>query len=157
MRVTFVESTTSLLPVIPIYGSHFAGSKVTPPEEGPSQPLKATQATRGPEEELGKSREELRVIHDNHSGIMPELLPVPIRTSAMTRTITRSKGQKLQVPPSQWAKFCVTRRMRAATWQQFSWRRNQPEPLPDRTTDGCCYNHFKTSFKPDGRVGAGGG
>ena len=35
----------------------------------PSQPLKATQATRGPEEELGKSREELRVIHDNHSGI----------------------------------------------------------------------------------------
>jgi hypothetical protein len=32
-------------------------------------PLKATQATRGPEEELEKSREELRVIHDNHSGI----------------------------------------------------------------------------------------
>ncbi len=25
------------------------------------------QATRGPEEELGESREELRVIHDNHS------------------------------------------------------------------------------------------
>jgi hypothetical protein len=40
---------------------------VTPPEDGPSQPLKATQATRGPEEELEKSREELRVIHDNHS------------------------------------------------------------------------------------------
>ena len=58
-----------LTPVIPIYGSHFEGSKVTPPEEGPSQPLKATQDTRGPEEELGKSREELRVIHDNHSGI----------------------------------------------------------------------------------------
>ncbi len=32
-------------------------------------PSKATQATRGPEEELGKSREELRVIHDIHSGI----------------------------------------------------------------------------------------
>ncbi len=63
------EYNRSLLPVIPIYGSHFAGSKVTPPEDGPSQPLKATQAKRGPEEELGKSREELRVIHDNHSGI----------------------------------------------------------------------------------------
>ncbi len=54
-----LEYNRSLLPVIPIYGSHFEGSKVTPPEEGPSQPLKATQATRGPEEELGKSREEL--------------------------------------------------------------------------------------------------
>jgi hypothetical protein len=32
-----------------------------------------------------------------------------------------------------------------------------PEPLPERTTDGCCYYHFKTSFKPDGSVGAGGG
>ena len=63
------EYNISLLPVTPIYGCHFAGSKVTPPEEGPSQPLKATQATRGPEEELGNHREELRVIHDNHSGI----------------------------------------------------------------------------------------
>jgi hypothetical protein len=63
------EYNISLLPVIPIYGSHFADTKVTPPEDGPSQPLKATQATQGPEEELGKSREELRVIHDNHSGI----------------------------------------------------------------------------------------
>ncbi len=68
MSVTSVESTTSLLPVIPIHGSHFAGSKVTPPEDGLSQPFKAMQATRGPEE-LGKSLEELRVIHDNHSGI----------------------------------------------------------------------------------------
>ncbi len=42
---------------------------MNPPTDGPSQPLKATQATRGPEEELRKSREELRVIHDNHSGI----------------------------------------------------------------------------------------
>ncbi len=42
---------------------------MTPPEDGPSQPLKATQATRAPEEELGRSREEPRVIHDNHSGI----------------------------------------------------------------------------------------
>ncbi len=25
---------------------------------------------QGPEEELGKTREELRVIHDNHSGIV---------------------------------------------------------------------------------------
>ena len=41
--------------------------------------------------------------------------------------------------------------------QQFSWRRNQPEPLSERTTDGRCYYHFKTSFKPDGSVGAGGG
>ncbi len=32
-----------------------------------------------------------------------------------------------------------------------------PEPLPERTTDGCCYYHFKTSFKPDGSVCAGGG
>ncbi len=64
------EYNISLLPVIPIHGSHFAGSQVTLPEDGPSQPLKATQATRGPEEELGKSREELRVIHDNHSGIV---------------------------------------------------------------------------------------
>ncbi len=32
-----------------------------------------------------------------------------------------------------------------------------PEPLPKRTTDGCCYYHVKTSFKPDGSVGAGGG
>ncbi len=42
---------------------------MAPPEDGPSQHLKVTQATRGPKEELGKSREELRVIHDNHSGI----------------------------------------------------------------------------------------
>ena len=28
---------------------------------------------------------------------------------------------------------------------------------PERTTDGCCYYHFKTSFKPDGSVGTGGG
>ncbi len=69
MSVTSVESTTYLLPVIPIHGSHFAGSKVTPSEDGSLQPLKATQATRGPEEELGKSREELRIIHDNHSWI----------------------------------------------------------------------------------------
>jgi hypothetical protein len=31
--------TISLLPVIPIHRSHFADSKVTPPENGPSQPL----------------------------------------------------------------------------------------------------------------------
>jgi len=36
------EYNISLLPGIPIHESHFAGSKVTPPEEGPSQPLKAT-------------------------------------------------------------------------------------------------------------------
>jgi hypothetical protein len=59
----------SPLPVIPINGLHIADTKVTPPEDGPSQHLKATQATRGPEEELRKSREELRVIHDNHSWI----------------------------------------------------------------------------------------
>ncbi len=59
------EYNISLLPVIP------ADTKVTPPEDGPSQSLKpeATQTTRGPAEELGKSREELRVIHNNHSGI----------------------------------------------------------------------------------------
>ena len=62
MSVFCRDYNISLLPVIPIYGSHFAGSKVTPPEDGPSQPLKATQATRGPEDELGKSRDELRVI-----------------------------------------------------------------------------------------------
>jgi hypothetical protein len=27
---------------------------------------------------------------------------------------------------------------------------------PERTTDGCCYYHFKTPFKPDGSVSAGG-
>ena len=47
---------------------------MTPPEDGPSQPLKAAQATRGPEEELGKSREDLRVIHDNHSWIATRAL-----------------------------------------------------------------------------------
>ncbi len=51
------EYNISLRLAIPIYGSNFAGSKVTPLEEGSSQPLKATQATLGPEEELGKSRE----------------------------------------------------------------------------------------------------
>jgi hypothetical protein len=63
------EYNISLLPVITVHGSHFADTKVTPPEDGPSQTLKATQASRGPEKELGQSREELRVIHDNHSGI----------------------------------------------------------------------------------------
>jgi hypothetical protein len=28
---------------------------------------------------------------------------------------------------------------------------------PERTKDGCCQYHLKTSFKPDGSVGAGGG
>jgi hypothetical protein len=28
---------------------------------------------------------------------------------------------------------------------------------PERTKDGCCHYPFKTSFKPDGSVGAGGG
>jgi hypothetical protein len=28
---------------------------------------------------------------------------------------------------------------------------------PERTTDGCCHYHFKTSFKPDRSVSAGGG
>jgi hypothetical protein len=42
MSVTSVKQTY-LLPVIPIHGSHFADTKVTPPEDGPSQPLKATQ------------------------------------------------------------------------------------------------------------------
>ncbi len=52
------EYNISLLPVIPIHGSHFADTEVTPPI-GPSQPLS----------ELEKSREELRVIRDNHSWI----------------------------------------------------------------------------------------
>ncbi len=43
----------SLLPVIPINGSHIADTKVTPPEDGPSQPRKAIRVTRCPEEELG--------------------------------------------------------------------------------------------------------
>ncbi len=44
---------------------------MTPPEDRPSQPFKAAQTMRGPEEELEKSREELRVLHwhDSHSGI----------------------------------------------------------------------------------------
>jgi hypothetical protein len=39
---------------------------VTPPSEGTSIPVKATCDERRPEQELRKSREELRVIHDNH-------------------------------------------------------------------------------------------
>jgi hypothetical protein len=42
---------------------------VTPPLEGTSTPVKATCDERRPEQELRESREELRVIHDNHSGI----------------------------------------------------------------------------------------
>ncbi len=64
-----VQHITAACSVTPIHGSHFADTKVTPPVDGPSQPLKATQATSGPEEELGKSREALQDIHDNHSGI----------------------------------------------------------------------------------------
>ncbi len=40
---------------------------VTHPFEGTSNHLKATSGKRDPEEELQKSREELRGIHDNHS------------------------------------------------------------------------------------------
>jgi hypothetical protein len=40
---------------------------VTPPSEGTSTPVKATCDERRPEQELRESREELRVIHDNHS------------------------------------------------------------------------------------------
>jgi hypothetical protein len=39
---------------------------VTPPSEGTSTPVKATCNELRPEQELQKSREELRVIHDNH-------------------------------------------------------------------------------------------
>ncbi len=39
---------------------------VTPPLEGTSTPGKATCDERRPEQELRESREELRVIHDNH-------------------------------------------------------------------------------------------
>ncbi len=53
----------------PIHESHIADTKVTPPEDLPSQQFKAAQTMRGPEEELEKSREELRVLHDNHIGI----------------------------------------------------------------------------------------
>ncbi len=100
---------------IPIYGpgSHFAGSRVTPPEDRPPQPLKATQATRG----LRRSWGRVEKIFELSTTTTAGLQPVPMRTSAMTRTVTRGKGQKLQGPPSQWARFCVTRPMRAATWQ----------------------------------------
>jgi hypothetical protein len=37
------EYNISLLPVIPIHGSHFAGSKVTPPEDGPSDAITTSQ------------------------------------------------------------------------------------------------------------------
>jgi hypothetical protein len=39
---------------------------VTPPSEGTSTPVKATCDERRSEQELRESREELRVIHDNH-------------------------------------------------------------------------------------------
>ncbi len=39
---------------------------VTPPLEGTSTPVKATNDERRPEQELWESQEELRVIHDNH-------------------------------------------------------------------------------------------
>ncbi len=61
----------------PIYATHrihqllsgglIADKLVTPPLEGKSTPVKATSDERRPEQELGKSREEPRVIHDNHS------------------------------------------------------------------------------------------
>jgi hypothetical protein len=76
LSVTSIKSTTYHITAaghpghpLSLNGSHIADTKVTPPEDGPSQSLKTTQATRCPEEELRKDREELRVIHDNHSWI----------------------------------------------------------------------------------------
>ncbi len=66
--VTSIESTISLLPAIPINGSHIADTKVTPLEDGPSQPLKATQAMRCAEEELGRVEKNFEFPR-NHSGI----------------------------------------------------------------------------------------
>jgi hypothetical protein len=90
---------TLLSKVQPINGIHVADTKVTPPEDGLSQPLKATQVMRGPEEELGVEKN-----FELSTTTTVGLPPVPMRTSAMTRTITHSKGQKLQAPPSRRAK-----------------------------------------------------
>ncbi len=111
------EYNISLLPVIPIYGSHFAGSKVTPPEEGPSQRHHNLSRRRKLREALRRSWGSVEKYFELSTTTTAGLLPVPTRMSATTRTITRGKGQKLQAPPSQCAKFCVTRPMRAATWQ----------------------------------------
>ncbi len=62
---------SSLPPIIYISGRHIAGNMVTPPMEGPSTSLKATQAMRGTEEALPESIEELRVIHNDHSELAP--------------------------------------------------------------------------------------
>ena len=103
------EYTISLLPVISIYGSHLGD-----PSRGRAI---TTSRRRKLREALRRSWGRVKKNFELSTTTTAGLLPVPTRTSAMTRTITRSKGQNLQAPPSQWAKFCVTRPMRAAPWQ----------------------------------------
>jgi hypothetical protein len=63
-----IEITTELCnPIVYADRVLIPDQAVTPPLEGTSTPVKATCDERRPEQELRKSREELRVIHDNHS------------------------------------------------------------------------------------------
>jgi hypothetical protein len=54
-------------PILYIGRGLISNKAVTPPLEGTSTAVKATSDERRPEQELRKSREEPRVIHDNHS------------------------------------------------------------------------------------------
>ncbi len=96
-------------------GSHFADTKVTPERMGHHSLSRRHKLREALRRSWGRVEKNFELATTTTAG----LLPVPMRTSAMTRTITRSKGhwQKLPAPPSRWAKFCVTRPMRAATWQ----------------------------------------
>jgi hypothetical protein len=60
---------SSITAIIYISRRFIADNSVTPPAEEPSAPLTVTQTMVGTEEALLKSREELRVIHDNHNYI----------------------------------------------------------------------------------------
>jgi hypothetical protein len=69
---------------------------VTPPLEGTSTPVKATCDERRPEHELQKSREELRVIHDNHG--------INATRASMDETINENYNPQREVSAS-----CVTK------------------------------------------------
>jgi hypothetical protein len=58
-------------PIIYISGRHIAGSKVTPPTEELSTPLKAMYTMRSTEEALWESKEEQRVVHYNQGELVP--------------------------------------------------------------------------------------
>jgi hypothetical protein len=66
------------------------------PKEEPSKPLKAaTQALCGTVETLLKSREELQVIHDNHS----ELVPSANQADDNNKNYNSQQGARATSPP----------------------------------------------------------